>query len=348
MVLIELRLWLRLSLTDDMSDDFVASTTPDRLTDVTRTPATPNTLRITGEDEPECRICRESTGPLMSATCRCNTVVHATCLRRWHGYRADALFPLLSSTARNLCEICRHPVNLSKSHNTQDVTSSSSTSTSASASNTLTSSLLAKCESCCLLPRALSTYAYRVCEDILTLESCLFIFLFVLAVMGHALFVLSVYKGAEKDEHSLKRVCLAGANAIVTLSLLILVQKLASRWLREMDSFSSSSSSANNGGGGETIVTVPRTELHTTGMERRPDLDDDQQSVVGSLPGGSVNRSEYTGLAAADIEAQVREYRAYTTRCTTFSQVLLGAFLSVIAAAEIFFLVRELPLGGLA
>lgn len=334
-----------------MSDDFEASTTPDRQIDVARTSATPNTLRITGEDEPECRICRESTGPLVSATCRCNTVVHATCLRRWHGYRADALFPLLSSAARNICEICRHPVNLSKSHNIQDITSSSSSSsasTPALASDTLTPSFLAKCESCFLLPRALSTSVYRICEDVLTLESCLFIFLFVLAVMGHALFVLSVYKGAEKDEHSLKRVCLAAANAIVTLGLLILVQKLASRWLREMDSFSSSSSLANGGGGGDTIVSIPRTELHTTGMERRPDLADDQQSVVGSLPGGSVNRSEYSGLAAADIEAQVREYRAYTTRCTTFSQVLLGAILSVIAAAEIFFLVRELPLGGLA
>lgn len=326
-----------------MSDGFAISTLPGSQTDVTCASDELPTLPPNEDDLPECRICRESTGTLMAFTCRCNTLVHAACLRRWQGYRADALFPLLSSTARNLCEICRHPVNLSKSisnveHMTTDSSSSPSSSSAAAAAtslptNTFTSTISAKYESCCLLPRAVTTYMHRMCEDAFTVESCLFIFLLVLAVMGHALFVLSIYKGAEKDEHSLKRVCLAAANALVTLSLLILVQKLASRWLRETDS-------------GETIVSVPRTIAPATVTDEQLNMDD--ESIASRQSGDPSNRSEYTRLAVADVEAQVREYRAYATRCTTFSQVILGAFLSVIAAAEIFFLVRELPLGGLA
>lgn len=308
-----------------MSNDLPLSTTADKHTDVAdvaRSSDTRVAAFASDDDVPECRICRESTGTLMSATCRCNTVVHMACLRRWQGYRADALFPLLSSTTRNMCEICRHPVNLSKgNHTNHDTTAGQSSSSPAS----ISSLLWANYEACCLLPRAISTCVNRMCEDAFTVESCLFTFLVVLAVMGHALFVLSVYKGAEKkDEHSLKRMCLAIANAVVTLSLLIVVQKLASRWLREMEA-------------GETIVDIPRSVATLpTVANGRPDINDDSTA------------HQQQQQAAADIEAQVREYRAYTTRCTTFSQVLLGAFLSVIAAAEIFFLVRELPLGGLA
>lgn len=298
----------------------------------------PNEARATkptevcDEDLPECRICRDSTGPLISSTCRCNSVVHANCLRQWQGYRADALFPLLCSSSRNVCEVCRHPVTLSTVRTTEaPINYALHHQPLISQDRSVSISVMTKYDACCLLPRAIRAYIFRLCEDVFTVESCLFIFLFVLAVMGHALFVLSVYKGAEQDEHSLKRVCLAAANALVTLSLLILAQKLASRWLRELD---------NDG----MILPITNNPPSSLTEMRRADVGDDQGLFQHS---GESNITE-RGLGMADIESQAREYRAYTTRCTTFSQVLLGAFLSVIAAAEIFFLVRELPLGGLA
>lgn len=134
--------------------------------------------------------------------------------------------------------------------------------------------------------------------------------------MGHALFVLGIYKGVSRDEHSLKRVGLAVANAVVTFSLLVFVQKQAMRWLREAELSGLSSVSP-------TGLTSSQNETNA--------------HVTNGVPTVSVS----------DIEAQLGTER-YASRCTTFSQVVLGAFLSVIAAAEIFFLVAQLPLGGLA
>lgn len=74
-----------------------------------------------------------------------------------------------------------------------------------------------------------------VCEYFLSVEGCLLIFLFVLAVMGHALFVVGMYAGARKDQYSIARVALGAVNAVLTVSLLVLVQKIVSRWLREAD-----------------------------------------------------------------------------------------------------------------
>lgn len=231
------------------------------------------------ESEPECRICRETTGTLLPS-CRCNTVVHADCLHRWLDYRADALFPLLSSAAHDVCEICRHPIHASVR----------------AAWQPLLPAPAAKC-SALLLPRALLSQALRFCDTAFTVETCLFLFLFVLAVTGHALFVAGVYKGVSRDEHALKRVALALANAAVTLSLLVLVHKLAMRWLRDAD-----------------------VGAHTSSAH---------------VP------------IAHDVEAQLASDR-FASRCTTFSQILVGALLSVIAAAEIFLVVMQLPLGSLA
>lgn len=248
------------------------------------------------EGVPECRICRQSGGQLVSA-CRCNTVVHADCLERWVRYRADALFPLLSVATREECEICRHPLDVGA----RGLWGSR---TGGVASGAASGAMGNEKEEGFLLTRAVASMTRRVLEAAFTVEGCLFIFLFMLAVMGHALFVLGVYRGAENDEHSLKRVGLALANAVLTFTLLIFVQKVAARWLRDAEH------------GSPSIVAPLSDEEHN-----------------------SAQPSDWPTQSSSD---------RYASRCTTLSQVLLGAVLSVVAAAEIFLLVRELPLGGLA
>lgn len=141
------------------------------------------------------------------------------------------------------------------------------------------------------------------------METCVFVFLLVLAIMGHALFVMGVFKGAvQADEHSHKRIVLALANAILTIFLLICLQKLILRWLREAQ-----------------LSPAPAPTP-------TPAPDIESQDGAGS-----------NNVGAAPVVEQ-----RYATRCTTVAQVVLGALLSVVAAAEIFLIIRELPLGGIA
>lgn len=153
--------------------------------------------------EVECRICRDSTPPLHTS-CRCNTHVHTSCLHRWLCYRSDAQFPLLSQRAATTCEVCRHPFRAEVLPEAKG-----------EATN-----LMSVC---------------RTCDYLVSVEGCLAVFLFVMAVMGHIIFVLGMYKGAESEEFSVQRIALGVINAILTLSLLVLVQKMVSRWLRETD-----------------------------------------------------------------------------------------------------------------
>lgn len=90
--------------------------------------------------------------------------------------------------------------------------------------------------------RRVAVKADEFCVWMLSVEGCLLIFLFVLAVLGHVLFVVGIYGGAdnrreEGDAYSIERVALGGVNAVLTMSLLVLVQKVVSRWLRERDFF---------------------------------------------------------------------------------------------------------------
>lgn len=241
----------------------------------------------------ECRICRESDGQLISP-CRCNTVVHRACLDRWVGYREDALFPLLSAAARDVCEVCRHPF---------DATTRSAWDGARNNDNDATDNTFK--DDRCALSRAVAVATHRLYVNAFTVESCLCVFLFVLAVMGHALFVLGMYKGVETDEHSLKRVALAVANAVLTFILLYVILKLAIRWLRDSEN------------GSHLMPSLQATD---------PDMNT---------------------TSVSDLESQHVSDR-YGNRCSTLSQVIIGALLSVIAAAEIFLIVRELPLGGLA
>lgn len=140
--------------------------------------------------------------------------------------------------------------------------------------------------------------AAPLCEWVMSVEGCLLIFLFVMAVMGHILFLVGIYQGASKDEYSIARVALGVANAVLTISLLVLVQKIVSRWLRESDFF----------------------------------------AAVASA------------YCVNDVEvAHSQQTQGYGRRgCGFVYQVLLGGVLSVLAAAEIFFLLRQLPLDTLA
>lgn len=241
----------------------------------------------------ECRICRETNGQLVSP-CRCNTVVHRACLERWVGYREDALFPLLSAITRDVCEVCRHPFN-TRAHSPWD----------GSMNNDNDSTGNTNKDDRCALSRAVAVATRRLYVTAFTVESCLCVFLFVLAVMGHALFVLGMYKGVETDEHSLKRIALAIANAVLTFTLLFVVLKLTIRWLR------------------------------------------DSENGLNSISSVQIIDTDTNSVSVSDVEAQHVPDR-YGNRCSTLSQVIVGAVLSVIAAAEIFLIVRELPLGGLA
>eukprot|EP00177_Eucheuma_denticulatum_P003917 GFKZ01007083.1.p1 GENE.GFKZ01007083.1~~GFKZ01007083.1.p1 ORF type:complete len:237 (+),score=34.77 GFKZ01007083.1:283-993(+) len=221
----------------------------------------------------ECRICREgSDAGELTSVCRCSTQVHPECLRRWVAQRADALFPLLLAGGGEVCEICRAPLK-------REV----------------------------LVGEGggwVSGVKRRVEGGVvwmLSVEGCLLMFLFVLAVLGHVLFVVGVYDVAEGDEddmYSLERVAMGVLNAVLTMSLLVLVQKIVSRWLRERD----------------FLIAVAAMDC-----------------------GGDVERG-----AAAGGGADGRHWG----RCGgVVCQIALGTVLSVLAAAEIFFLMTMLPIG---
>lgn len=192
--------------------------------------------------------------------------MHAHCLRRWLGHRSDIQFPLLSARQHAVCEVCQHPYTLG--------------------------ALCDKVE----YNNPWRRRCDALCTYLVTVEACLLLFLFVLAAMGHALFVLGMYGCAESKQYSLQRVGLAVVNAVLTFSWLVLVQRIVSRCLRESD-FLLALASAPLTGDVEAAVTIP-----TTG-EGRP--------------------------------------------CGFVAQLILGACLSLLAAAEIFFLFRHLPFSQL-
>lgn len=217
----------------------------------------------------ECRICRDEQPPLR-LSCRCNTHVHPQCLNRWLSYRADAQFPLLSPVETAACEVCNQPF-------FEDALNAT------------------------LKSETTHTCGFRVAERLswignyfITVEGCLLLFLFVLATMGHIIFVVYIYKSAvDPTQYSMQRLALALLNAVLTLTLLVVVQRVVTKWLREND----------------FLFALANTPLIT--------------DVESPTPTPQHNR-----------------------QCGVVCQLLLGALLSAIAAAEIFFLVRQLPLGG--
>lgn len=60
------------------------------------------------------------------------------------------------------------------------------------------------------------------------------IFVLVLAVMGHVLYVINVWRGEEYKE---ERLYLGVLNAVLMMGLLVLARRIVSRWLREEDFF---------------------------------------------------------------------------------------------------------------
>lgn len=283
------------------TDDDDNTNKESRLKPETTLPSSSTSVNI---DTTECRICRDNdtSSPLL-IVCKCTTRVHVHCLRRWVGYRADAMFPLLASESYTTCEVCRHPINPNFVNNIYNYTSSSS-STAISGN--------------CLIGRKLLAHGERLCEYLVSVEGCLLIFLFVLAVMGHLLFVLGIYNGTNPDQYVVERMVLGIANALLTLSLLVLVQKIVSRWLRESD----------------LLLAVASAPLHSN------DLEAQAYTVTGITPTVTLTTNEGTS----------RRVLTNTThgRCSFLGQVLLGAILSILAAAELFFLMRQLPFGTLA
>lgn len=242
----------------------------------------------------ECRICRDgASAGVLSSACRCATLVHSACLRRWVSHRADALFPLLLAGGRDVCEVCRGPFRRDLLHGSVSLGRSSLVEEGVVADKGDASWWGGSS-----VVRRIAEGAGPICEWVMSVEGCLLIFLFVLAVMGHVLFLVGMYQGASKDQYSIERVALGVANAVLTISLLVLVQKIVSRWLRESDFFAAVASAY------------------------------------------CVNDVE----AAQMLQSQGEGRRG----CGFVSQVLLGGVLSVLAAAEIFFLLRQLPLGTLA
>ncbi|PXF41334.1 hypothetical protein BWQ96_08949 [Gracilariopsis chorda] len=114
--------------------------------------------------------------------------------------------------------------------------------------------------------------------------------------MGHILFVIGMYNAAsDPTEYSLQRLALAVVNAMLTLTLLVVVQRVVSRRLRE----------------GDFVFALANASLI-------PD-------VENAVPAAQNHRP-----------------------CGFVYQLLLGGFLSALAAAEIFFLVRQLPFTEMA
>lgn len=137
--------------------------------------------------------------------------------------RADAMFPLLLAGGRERCEICKSPLRREVLVDGGDGDGEEGRGVGG-------------------MCRRMAVKADEACVWVLSVEGCLLIFLFVLAVLGHVLFVVGIYDGADKrgeegDVYSIERVALGVVNAVLTMSLLVLVQKVVSRWLRERDFF---------------------------------------------------------------------------------------------------------------
>lgn len=225
----------------------------------------------------ECRICREAAGVLLRP-CRCSTPVHAACLRRWVSQRAAALFPLLQRRAPT-CEVCLTQYDpLPEEFQHKD---------------------------------AWCSRADRICEYLVTLEGCLLLFLFVLALMGHALFLLSMYGGVHVEQFAIERLALGIANAILTGCLLVLVQRVVSRWLRESD----------------FLLAVAAAPLpDEASLQSTQGADDDMLSTQREF--GLSSHAHSSGNVSRRSSRSV------------LGHVILGASLSVVAACEVFLLMH--------
>lgn len=191
---------------------------------------------------PECRICRDvSPAPLLQP-CLCSSFVHQPCLAKWTASRTAADLPLTAPGPPS-CEICLAPY----------------TSHTSPAAPSARDYILGR-DPLALLPR------HALCATVLSLEACVLLCLFVLAVSGHSFFLFRVYSAAPATpgfgEYAMQRVLLAVVNACLTFGILALVRKMAARWLRETATGAEAATGlthATAGGGGAALLPAPAT-----------------------------------------------------------------------------------------
>jgi hypothetical protein len=291
-------------------------------------------------DTSECRICRDESPPLLRP-CRCASVVHVVCLKRWVASRVSAHFPLTFSPSNPSCEVCLAPY---AAENTADTSSMARAGNKGSlfadsGPHRMFGVRLSICESdpLALLPRP------AICDQLVSLESCLLLCLTALAVSGHTIFLVHMRAHVSINEYPRERVLLAGLNAVLSACILFLVQKIVSRWLREgPHSFLSGAADGNsdieNPSSFSTVYSGASPGMPTD-VTDAGDLD-----VV--LPVETSAMLSEDGLASRDSEdlaLQSQQPRRFSNVSrTSVGHFVLGAFLSVAASAEVYLLLSVL------
>jgi hypothetical protein len=180
---------------------------------------------MTSLEPADCRICRETTAPLLQP-CRCASHVHQACLRQWTEQRAQTVFPLTFSPAPPSCEVCLAPYAAKPPAGGGG---------GAAAAPAALSFLLGP-DPLSLLPR------HAACSAVVTLELCVLLCLFVLSVAGHAIFLIHLPSPSAStpgvEQYAAQRTLLALLNACLTFGILGLVRKIVARWLRDAAPFS--------------------------------------------------------------------------------------------------------------
>jgi RING-variant domain len=284
----------------------------------------------------DCRICREQTPPLLHP-CRCSSLVHLPCLRRWVATRAAAAFPL-APYVQPSCEVCLAPYAAAP-----DTVAAPEPPPHAKHPFSLAAALArfrAPGDPLQLQPRDWSS----TCDGFLSLEACALMCLSALAFVAHWIYILGVYgtdvsapgpspqmstaasafssvtaaaeepivTGRDDQSFHSERLLLAAVNALLILAILVLVQKLVSRCLREMSS-------------GLPNTASPGLSYSST----------DATTFVTARQGSS---SPSSSNSSAGIVHAVQRSEA----CHGAGHFLLTVILSVTAGAEVFFLLSAL------
>lgn len=313
----------------------------------------------------ECRICRDNSEPLVWP-CRCPTPVHVTCLRQWVATKSARLLPLTPAPLSPTCEICLTPYMPScprpvvqtddneKDQNHHPTHEQSHQHAQLHAQQHQQPSGLESWRTRCFGVSRINQNdplglqpKWSLCDSLLSIEGCLFLFLFVLAVTGHSIFLLHMYDtDREYDEYRDERLVLAFANAILSCGILAIVQRSVSRWLREgalVTELNTNNDLPPPATAAHSLHTRGRLHrsISSSSTSSRSSAQDDPLAAEPPVQSNTsvvrVAENENSALVTGRPRARhERRDRAW------LSHIILGGVLSLTASAEVYFLLSAL------
>jgi RING-variant domain len=295
----------------------------------------------------ECRICRDENPPLLRP-CRCSSSVHVTCLKRWVESRTSVLFPLTFSPKPPSCEVCLAPYTAAAEANATRPGEEGCKNIALADHGPywLTRFRLGLCapDPLALLPRS------AVCDHIVSLESCLLLCLTALAISGHTIFLVHMRAHVSVNEYPRERVLLAGLNALLSACILVLVQKIVSRWLRDGQNLAFSNLTMTHRSDIESPPLGSSVNGHVTSGTLSTSIGSPNEEQDVSFPVDSLHNTLENSQESTNSEETRQQSDGVGTGRNSSSHIstnsvghfVLGAFLSVAASAEVYLLLSAL------